>query len=179
MGKLKRKLKKTTIGRGIEIVPWVERLNYFNDYFRVEGYSLNTEIIDMNDSIVVMKGIVLDPDKNPVADGVAHKRTTEPFSFQKCQSGALNRALFILGIVDSAEDSIMDEDDAKELQQVKAQEQTSVFENMKAHIPVDYSVVEARLPANKNLLTSDQLKELKSLINAEKSKVAIKQAKKK
>ena len=73
----------------------------------------------------------------------------------------------------------MDEDEAKELQQVKAQEQTSVFENMKAHIPVDYSVVEARLPANKNLLTSDQLKELKSLINAEKSKVAIKQAKKK
>ena len=50
---------------------------------------------------------------------------------------------------------------------------------MKAHIPVDYSVVEVRLPANKNLLTSDQLKELRSLINAEKSKVAIKQAKKK
>jgi hypothetical protein len=176
MGKLKRKLKKTTIGRGIQIVPWVERLNYFNDYFRVEGYSLNTEIIDMNDSIIVMKGIVLDPDKNPVADGVAHKKTNEPFSFQKCQSGALNRALFILGIVDSGEDTIMDEDEAKELQQVKQQDSINVYQNMVDHIPIDYTVVEKRIPANKGLLTSEQLKNLKSLINAEKSKKATKQA---
>lgn len=178
MGKLKRKLKKTSIGRGIEIVPWVERLNYFNDFFRVEGYSLNTEIIDMNDSIIVMRGVVHDPDGNPVADGVAHKRTSEPFSFQKCQSGALNRALFILGIVDSGEETIMDEDEAKELQQVKAQDSMTVYENMVNHIAVDYTVVEQRIPANKGILTSEQLKNLKSLINAEKSKKAVKQASK-
>ena len=178
MGKLKRKLKNTSIGRGIEIVPWVERLNYFNDFFRVEGYSLNTEIIDMNDSIIVMRGVVHDPDGNPVADGVAHKRTSEPFSFQKCQSGALNRALFILGIVDSGEETIMDEDEAKELQQVKAQDSMTVYENMVNHIPVDYTVVEQRIPANKGILTSEQLKNLKSLINAEKSKKAVKQANK-
>lgn len=82
MGKLKRKLKKTSIGRGIEIVPWVERLNYFNDFFRVEGYSLNTEIIDMNDSIIVMRGVVYDPDRNPVADGVAHKKQVSHFHFK-------------------------------------------------------------------------------------------------
>jgi hypothetical protein len=178
MGKLKRKLKKTSIGRGIEIVPWVERLNYFNDFFRVEGYSLNTEIIDMNDSIIVMRGVVYDPDRNPVADGVAHKKTSEPFSFQKCQSGALNRALFILGIVDSGEETIMDEDEAKELQQVKAQDSMTVYESMVNHIPVDYTVVEQRIPANKGTLTSEQLKNLKSLINAEKSKKAVKQASK-
>lgn len=178
MNKLKRKLKKTSIGRGIEIVPWVERLNYFNDFFRVEGYSLNTEIIEMNDSIIVMRGVVNDPDGNPVADGVAHKRTSEPFSFQKCQSGALNRALFILGIVDSGEETIMDEDEAKELQQVKAQDSMTVYENMVKHIPVDYTVVEQRIPANKGILTSEQLKNLKSLINAEKSKKAVKQANK-
>ena len=178
MGKLKRKLKKTSIGRGIEIVPWVERLNYFNDFFRVEGYSLNTEIIDMNDSIIVMRGVVHDPDGNPVADGVAHKRTSEPFSFQKCQSGALNRALFILGIVDSGAETILDEDEAKELQQVKAQDSMTVYENMVNHIPVDYTVVEQRIPANKGILTSEQLKNIKSLINAEKSKKAVKQASK-
>lgn len=178
MGKLKRKLKKTSIGRGIEIVPWVERLNYFNDYFRVEGFSLNTEIIDMNDSIIVMKGIVLDPDKNPVADGVAHKKISEPFSFQKCQSGALNRALFILGIVDSGEDTIMDEHEAKELEQVKQQNSINVYQNMVDHIPIDYTVVEQRIPANKGLLTSEQLKTLKSMINAEKSKRATKLANK-
>ena len=43
-------------------MPWVERLNYFNDYFRVEGYSLETEIIEMNESIIVMRGVVNDPD---------------------------------------------------------------------------------------------------------------------
>lgn len=176
MAKLKRKLKKTTIGRGIQIVPWVERLNYFNDYFRVEGYSLETEIIEMNESIIVMRGVVNDPDGKTVADGVAHKKTSEPFSFQKCQSGALNRALFILGIVDSGEESIMDEDEAKELQQVKVQDSMGVYESMVKHIPVDFTVVEQRIPANKGILTSEQLKNLKSLINAEKSKRALEQA---
>ena len=64
--------------------------------------------------------------------------------FKKCQSGALNRALFILGIVDSGEESIMDEDEAKELQQVKVQDSMGVYESMVKHIPVDFTVVEQR-----------------------------------
>lgn len=176
--KLKRKLKKTSIGRGVNIVPWIERLNYFNDYFRNEGYTLETEIIEMNDSIIVMTGKVYNQDRVMVADGVAHKRTNEPFSFQKCQSGALNRALFILGIVDSGEDSIMDEDEAKELQRVKASNGSEIYQSMLSYITVDYNAVEKRIPANKSLLTAEQIKELKSLINAEKSKKAIAQASK-
>lgn len=86
--------------------------------------------------------------------------------------------MFILGIVDSGEETIMDEDEAKELQQVKAQDSMTVYESMVNHIPVDYTVVEQRIPANKGTLTSEQLKNLKSLINAEKSKKAVKQASK-
>ena len=40
MAKLKRKLKTTKISGGKEIVPWVERLNYFNDYYRPNGFVL-------------------------------------------------------------------------------------------------------------------------------------------
>ncbi len=176
--KLKRKLKKTSIGRGVDIVPWIERLNYFNDYFRIEGYTLQTEIIEMNDSIIVMAGKVYNPEQVIVADGIAHKRANEPFSYQKCQSGALNRALFILGIVDSGEDSIMDEDEAKELQRNKTSNGSDIYQSMLAYVTVDYNAVEKRIPANKSLLTSDQIKELKTLINAEKSKKAIAQASK-
>ncbi len=176
MAKLKRKLKKTTIGAGKQIVPWVERLNYFNDYFRPEGYSTTTEIIDMNDSIIVMIGKVLNSDKEVVADGVAHKNIREPFSFQKCQSGALNRALFIFGINDSAEDTIMDEDEAKELQKVKSVGIDAIFNDMLEHIKIDYSVVEQRLPAYKNQMSSDQISTLKKSINAQKSKVATSKA---
>ena len=49
---------------------------------------------------------------------------------------------------------------------------------MLAYVTVDYTAVEKRIPANKSLLTSDQIKELKALINAEKSKKAIAQASK-
>ena len=174
--KLKRKLKKTSIGRGVNIVPWIERLNYFNDYFRNEGYTLQTEVIEMNDNIIVMIGKVFNAERIMVADGIAHKKANEPFSFQKCQSGALNRALFILGIVDSGEDSIMDEDEAKELQKNKATNGSDIYESMLAYVTVDYNAVEKRIPANKSLLTSDQIKELKTLINAEKSKKAIARA---
>lgn len=176
--KLKRKLKKISIGRDKLIVPWIERLNYFNDYFRPNGYTLETDIIDMNDSIIVMIGRVYNSDRIMVADGVAHKKTNEPFSFQKCQSGALNRALFILGIVDSEEDSIMDEDEASELQRNKGSSGSDIFKSMLAYVSVDYNAVEKRIPANKSNLTNEQIKELKYLINSEKSKKAIAQASK-
>ena len=178
MAKLKRKLKKTRIGQGKEIVPWVERLNYFNDYFRPEGYKLRSKLIDINDSTIMMLGEVIDPEGVVVADGFGSKRINEPFAVQKCQSSALNRALFILGIVDSGEDTIMDEHEAKELQEVKAVEINQVFDNMVAHIEVDYSVVEAKIPAYKNQLTSDQVSQLKKLINKKKSEKATKLASK-
>lgn len=176
MAKLKRKLKTTKISGGKEIVPWVERLNYFNDYFRPEGYVLKTDIIEMNDSVIVMQGQVLDSDGRLVSDGIAFKKSNEHFAYQKCQSGALNRALFILGIVNSGEDTIMDEDEAKELTRNKLQDASEAYANMLAHIPVDYTVVESRLPFYKNQLTSQQMTELKKLINVEKAKKAVAKA---
>ena len=178
MGKLKRKLKTTTISGNKQIVPWVERLNYFNDYFRSEGYTLQTNLIEMNDSIIVIQGIVINKDDKIVADGIAHKRTTEPFSFQKCQSGALNRALFILGIVNQDEDTIMDEDEAKELSNVKAQDSQSAYDNMLEYIDIDFKVVEQRLPSYKDQFTSEQVSTIKKKINAKKSSKAVAQASK-
>lgn len=176
MAKLKRKLKTTKISGGKEIVPWVERLNYFNDYYRPNGFVLKTDIIEMNDSIIVMQGQVLDQDGRLVSDGIAYKKSNEHFAYQKCQSGALNRALFILGIVNSGEDSIMDEDEAKELSRTKLMDANDVYANMLAHISVDYTVVEAKIPAYKNQLSSQQISELTKLINVEKSKKAVAKA---
>lgn len=99
--KLKRKLK-TRIAGGREIVPWVERLNYFNDYFRPEGFTLeSSELQLLNDEYVCIRGFVKNKTGIVVADGIAFKKLIEPFSVQKCQSGALNRALFVFGIVDT------------------------------------------------------------------------------
>lgn len=176
MAKLKRKLKTTKISGGKEIVPWVERLNYFNDYYRPNGFVLKTDIVEMNDSIIVMQGQVLDQDGRLVSDGIAFKKSNEHFAYQKCQSGALNRALFILGIVNSGEDSIMDEDEAKELSRTKLMDANDVYANMLAHISVDYTVVEAKIPAYKNQLSSQQISELTKLINVEKSKKAVAKA---
>lgn len=176
MAKLKRKLKTTKISGGKEIVPWVERLNYFNDYYRPNGFVLKTDIVEMNDSIIVMQGQVHDSDGRLVADGIAYKKSNEHFAYQKCQSGALNRALFILGIVNSGEDTIMDEDEAKELSRTKLQDASELFANMVAHIPVDFTVVESKIPAYKNQLSSQQISELTKLINVEKAKKAVAKA---
>jgi hypothetical protein len=72
----------------------------------------------------------------------------------------------------------MDEDEAKELQRVKASNGSDIYQSMLAYVSVDYTAVEKRIPANKSLLTSEQIKELKTLINAEKSKKAVAQASK-
>ena len=51
-----------------------------------------------------------------------------------------------------------------------------VYANMLAHISVDYTVVEAKIPAYKNQLSSQQISELTKLINVEKSKKAVAKA---
>ena len=170
--KLKRKLKKITIGGNKQIVPWVERLSYFNQYF--PKHTTKTEVTHIDDSFVVMRGIVLDENDREIADGVAHKKVNEPFSFQKCQSGALNRALFIMGIHDSGEDSIMDEDDAQGLVDVTNQ----VFNAMLDHMDIDHTVVEAKLPSYKKQFTAQQIAVLQKEINKRKSAKAVKQASK-
>ena len=178
MAKLKRKLKKTKISGGKEIVPWTERLSYFNDYFRSEGFYTQTEILDRNESLIMMRGSVLNTDGVIIADGIAHKRANEPFASQKCQSGALNRALFIFGIADGGEDTIMDEDEARELATIKDNSKNEIFENMLAHISKDYTAVEKKLPAYKNQLSKEQMDLLKKQINVLKAKKAVAQASK-
>lgn len=170
--KLKRKLKKITIAGKKEIVPWVERLSYFNQYF--PKHTTKTEITHIDNTFVVMRGIVLDENDREISDGVAHKKVNEPFSFQKCQSGALNRALFIMGIHDSGEDSIMDEDDANDLNDMVNQKFTAMVD----HLDIDYVMVESKLPTYSKQFTSAQMTFLKKEINKRKSAKAVKQASK-
>ena len=178
MGKLKRKLKKTRIGGGKEIVPWTERLSYFNDYYRTEGFYTQTEIVELNESTIMMRGSVLNSEHIVVADGIAHKRANEPFASQKCQSGALNRALFIFGIADGGEDTIMDEYEAKELEQVQVESGNKLFEDMLKHIDTDYVYVEKKLSSYKNQLTKEQIDLLRKTINSKKSQKAASKASK-
>ena len=178
MGKLKRKLKKTRIGGGKEIVPWTERLSYFNDYYRTEGFYTQTEIVELNESTIMMRGSVLNSEHIVVADGIAHKRANEPFASQKCQSGALNRALFIFGIADGGEDTIMDEYEAKELEQVQVESGNKLFEDMLKHIDTDYVYVAKKLSSYKNQLTKEQIDLLRKTINSKKSQKAVRKASK-
>ena len=140
--KLKRKLKKTRIAGGREIVPWVERLNYFNDYFRPEGFTLeSSELQLLNDEYVCIRGFVKNKTGIVVADGIAFKKLIEPFSVQKCQSGALNRALFVFGIVDTGEETIMDESEAEELNRTTLSDIDQAYNNMKDYIKTDVKIV--------------------------------------
>ena len=170
--KLKRKLKKIKTGGNKEIVPWVERLSYFNQYF--SDHTTETEVLHYNEHTIAMKGVVKSPEGNVIADGIAHKKISEPFSYQKCQSGALNRALFIFGIFESDEDSIMDEDDASELQKVS----NDVYSAMVNHLDIDYSYVEERMPMYKKQFTTQQIANLQKEINKRKSEKAVQQASK-
>mgnify|MGYP003137603311 CR=1 FL=1 len=169
--KLKRKLKKTRIAGGREIVPWVERLNYFNDYFRPEGFTLeSSELQLLNDEYVCIRGFVKNKTGIVVADGIAFKKLIEPFSVQKCQSGALNRALFVFGIVDTGEETIMDENEAEELNRTTLSDIDQAYNNMKDYIKTDVQIVEKRLPKYKNQFSSLQISTLKKAINEEKAK---------
>jgi len=170
--KLKRKLKKTKISGGREIIPWIERLSYFNQYF--PKHTTETEVVYVDNNIVAMRGIVKNEKGDIVSDGVAHKKVSEPFAFQKCQSGALNRALFIFGIYESFEDTIMDEDDAVQLEGVS----NNTYNAMLDHLDVDYKYVEQQLPKYRKSFTTDQVTYLVEQIKQRKSAKAVAQASK-
>ena len=79
-----------------------------------------------------------------------------------------------MGIYDSGEDSIMDEDDAEQLNSVNKE----VYTSMVNHLDVDYTVVESKLPKYEKQFSSAQISYLKQEINRRKSDKAIKQANK-
>ena len=82
--KLKRKLKKTMIGGGKQIVPWVERLSYFNQYF--PKFTTETEIAHIDNNFVSMRGVVKDETGKVIADGIAHKKLMNLFHFKNAKA---------------------------------------------------------------------------------------------
>ena len=79
-----------------------------------------------------------------------------------------------MGIHDSGEESIMDEDDAQSFLDVTNQ----TFNAMVDHLDVDYTIVEAKLPSYKKQFTTQQTALLQKEINKRKSAKAVKQASK-
>ena len=78
-----------------------ERLKYFRENFK--GWSLDTEIISLEDGICVMKATIKDPEGNTKATGHAYEKENSTFinktSFiENCETSAWGRALGNLGI---------------------------------------------------------------------------------
>ena len=72
----------------------------------------------------------------------------------------------------------MDEDEAKELQSVTERSIQDIYNDMLTYVNVDHKIVEERIPHYKNQFTSEQISELRKVINKKKSKIAITKAKK-
>lgn len=78
-----------------------ERLKYFREHYK--DYSLETEIISIDNGICVMKAIIRDPNGVIKATGVAYEKENSTFInktsyIENCETSAWGRALGCLGI---------------------------------------------------------------------------------
>ena len=116
---------KTTDIKGKPYVQVNERLKYFRTAF--VGYSLETELVDVNNETALVKAVIRDPMSRIVATGTAYERANAPGSMvnktshvENAETSAWGRALGNLGIgidtsVASAEEvsnALLDQADA-------------------------------------------------------------------
>lgn len=87
--------------KGTEYAPVNERIKIFKrDY---KNYKLTTDIVQLDDSVVIMKSTILNEKNEPVADGIAFEKKDSSFInktsyIENCQTSAVGRALAFLGI---------------------------------------------------------------------------------
>lgn len=94
---------KTVKIKGKDYVEVNERIKYFRSQPKYEGFSLETEIISLEDGVVTMKAIVRDVNGVIKATGFAQEKESSSFinktSFiENCETSAWGRALGNLGI---------------------------------------------------------------------------------
>jgi len=94
------KLKTVDI-KGKKYVTVNERIKYFREKFT--GYSLTSEITHINDSGVIIKAELKDPEGNILATGMGHEKQGSSFinktSFiENCETSAWGRCLGNFGI---------------------------------------------------------------------------------
>ena len=99
------KLKTVNIS-GKQYVEVNERLKHFRSNY--PGYSLLSEVVDINDTTITIKATILDDKQNPMASGIAQEVKGSSFInktsyVENCETSAWGRALANFGIgIDAA-----------------------------------------------------------------------------
>ncbi len=117
---------KTTNIKGKNYVEVNTRLKYFREHFR--GWSLETELVAVNDDTALMRAVIRNPEGKIAATGTAYERKDSPSSMvnktshvENCETSAWGRALGNLGIgidasvasADEVEMAVMNQDEPK------------------------------------------------------------------
>ena len=99
---------KTVNIKGKEYVEVNERIKYFRSSENYKGYSLETELINLDNGTVTMRAVIKDVSGRVIATGFAQEKESSSFinktSFiENCETSAWGRALGNLGIgIDSS-----------------------------------------------------------------------------
>jgi hypothetical protein len=97
---------RTTNIQGTPYVEVSERLKHFRSTYI--GYSLISEIVDINDTSITIKATIFDDKQNPIASGIAQEVKGSSFinktsHVENCETSAWGRALANFGIgIDAA-----------------------------------------------------------------------------
>lgn len=97
------KQMKTVKIKGKEYVEVNERLKVFRSAPQFEGYSLTTDIIEMENGVITIKAIIRNKEGNIVATGLAQEKEgssniNKTSYVENCETSAWGRALGNLGI---------------------------------------------------------------------------------
>jgi hypothetical protein len=92
---------KTISIKGKDYIPVNEKLKYFREHF--PNYSLQTKVIKLDDSVVVMQASVENDQGRVIATGTAYEKADSSFInktsyIENCETSAWGRALSNFGI---------------------------------------------------------------------------------
>ncbi len=94
---------KTVNIKGKEYVQVNERIKYFRESEKYKGWSLTTEMIELNEKRVVIKAFICNPTGSIIATGFAYEEKDSTFInktsyIENCETSAWGRALGNLAI---------------------------------------------------------------------------------
>ena len=94
---------KTVNIKGKEYVPVNERIKHFRTDKNYNGYSLESEIIELTDAIITIKAIIKNAEGRVIATGFANESKNDGYInktsyIENCETSAWGRALSNLGI---------------------------------------------------------------------------------
>ena len=134
------KLKTVNI-KGKEYVEVNTRIKYFRQNFN--GWSLETELVELSDEHVLIKAIIRNPEGRVIATGFAHEEKSSSYInktsyIENCETSAWGRALGNLGIgIDSSVASFEEVQTAIKKQESQKQAITATKKATKVLTPQD------------------------------------------